>query len=226
MKQTILFIVVILIILLGILLIKSSKTEAPTEESSQEKSMEVSSIENGTYSLDQENSQIKWIGKKKILTNWIDEGTIKIQDAKISVENSTFSSDEILIDMNSISANKTGAGEGKGNDSLTKHLKSADFFDVENYPTSKFVVTEIKQTSENNFEVTGNLTIKDKTNEIKTSAKLSMLDGLYKVNGSIDLDRTLWDIKFGSDKFFQGLGDNVIDDIFTIEFDLIFDKNE
>ncbi|MFC4389015.1 YceI family protein [Gracilibacillus marinus] len=49
------------------------------------------------------------------------------------------------------------------NDDRNGHLKSGDFFDVENYPTITFESTSIKKVSDDEFEVTGNTTVKDTT---------------------------------------------------------------
>ncbi|MFO7317739.1 MAG: YceI family protein [Bacilli bacterium] len=46
------------------------------------------------------------------------------------------------------------------------HLKSADFFDAEKYPKITFQSTEIKKTGDSEYEVTGNLTIKDVTKPV------------------------------------------------------------
>jgi polyisoprenoid-binding protein YceI len=46
------------------------------------------------------------------------------------------------------------------------HLKSPDFFDVEKYPTMKFVSTRVEQIDENNGRLIGNLTIKNVTKEV------------------------------------------------------------
>lgn len=39
------------------------------------------------------------------------------------------------------------------------HLRSADFFDVEKYPTLKFVSTKVAKTGESEFKLTGDLTM-------------------------------------------------------------------
>ncbi|MBK8899996.1 MAG: YceI family protein [Anaerolineaceae bacterium] len=46
------------------------------------------------------------------------------------------------------------------------HLKSPDFFDVENHPTMRFVSTRVEQIDENNGRLIGDLTIKGVTNEV------------------------------------------------------------
>lgn len=46
------------------------------------------------------------------------------------------------------------------------HLRSADFFDVENYPKLSFKATEIKEKSEDMYALTGDFTIKDTTKSV------------------------------------------------------------
>ena len=45
-----------------------------------------------------------------------------------------------------------------------------------------------------------------------------MKDGKLGAFAEMKVDRTLYDIKYGSGKFFEGLGDKVIDDEFIIKF--------
>ena len=45
------------------------------------------------------------------------------------------------------------------------HLRSADFFDAENHPNMTFVATSIEKTDENEYDVTGNLTLRGVTKQ-------------------------------------------------------------
>jgi len=63
-----------------------------------------------------------------------------IEDSSINVE----------IDTNSLAS---------GFEALDKHLKSADFFDVEKFPTMTFKSTSVKSTGDSTMDVTGDLTI-------------------------------------------------------------------
>lgn len=79
------------------------------------------------------------------------EGTIEgdpkaLENAKISFR----------VGIDSISTN---------NEDRDNHLRSADFFEVETYPNMTFESTSIKEVSDNEYELTGNLTIKDVTKE-------------------------------------------------------------
>ncbi|MFZ5391101.1 MAG: YceI family protein, partial [Patescibacteria group bacterium] len=68
--------------------------------------------------------------------------------------------------------------------------------------------------------ITGDLTIKNITKPISFPAVVTNNDGQLKLIADIKLDRTLWDIRYGSDKFFDNLANNVIDDIFTVTLNL------
>jgi polyisoprenoid-binding protein YceI len=130
-----------------------------------------------------------------------------------------------MIDMNSISANSTGSGGGQ--DRLTTHLKSPDFFDVEKYSTSTLKIKSVKLTTvENQALVVADLTMKDLTNEVSFLANIKQENDVFNITGETKIDRTLWDVRFGSDKFFQNLGDNVISDEVNIEFNIFATLNK
>lgn len=230
MKMLSIFVLILLLVFIGIVIF-GGKSEAPIEnEPETEPVVETNRTlegikENGMYTINTEKSIIKWTGRKKIVTNWVDTGTIKIQSGQANMENSNIKNAELIIDMSSISTDTTGSGSGQ--DSLTNHLKSEDFFDVEKYPTSKIVVKEISTDDKNgltNFTVVADLTIKDKTNEVSIPVEVYNEDNEFKMVGLVNIDRTLWDIKYGSDKFFDSLGDNIIDDNIAIEFEVYTEK--
>lgn len=182
-------------------------------------SLGIFKLADGKYSIDPSNALVKWTGRKVILKNWIDTGTIGIKQITFDVKNNSIISNKFEFDMTTISAATTGAGSGQ--DKLSGHLKSADFFDVAKYPTSVFVARSITlASSSTSFIVTGNLTIKDVTKEIAIPVAFSRVDGVIIAKGSIDIDRTKWNVKYGSGSFFDNLGNNVIDDIFNLNFEL------
>lgn len=97
---------------------------------------------------------------------------------------------------------------------LVNHLRSADFFDVETYPEASFVVT-----GKADGYVKGFLSIKDKTNEVSIPYTLTKeSDGRYKIEGSFDIDRTLWGITTLSGSFFKDIGDAVVEDTIKLNF--------
>ncbi len=217
-------IIVVLVLLVGgfIIMNKKGGTGSSDTASSTGEAIDLSSAPTeGAFVVDTAASVINWSGSKTLIVNYVDKGTLKVKSGKVVLKDGAPVSGEIVIDMNTIHTLSTGKGSGES--AMENHLKSADFFDVAKYPEAKFVAKSGKQTGDNAFDLVGDLTIKGITKEVTipvTVANLSK-DGAT-VNGKITLDRTLWDIRYGSGKFFKSLGDNVIDDMFTVEFAAVF----
>ncbi|GAB1856996.1 YceI family protein [Flavobacteriaceae bacterium MHTCC 0001] len=140
------------------------------------------------------------------------EGTVAIKSGYLNFEDDKLTGGEFVIDMTTI-ANTDIKGEYSAK--LDGHLKSDDFFGVEKFPTSSLVFTKVTPVSKNAYEVTGDISIKGKTESI--TFNLSVYGN--KANAALKIDRTKFDIKYGSSSFFDGLKDKAIYD----EFDLIAD---
>ena len=109
------------------------------------------------------------------------------------------------------------------NKSLVDHLKNEDFFDVKKFPTSKLKIlsskeSSIKDKSNSNLEVSGELTIKDITNKIMFPLYVDFTNNTSV--GELIIDRTKWNIKYGSSSFFDDLGDRAIYNDFILKFHL------
>ena len=128
---------------------------------------------------------------------------------------------EFAIDMTSLT--DTDLKDAAYNKKLVTHLKSEDFFNAEKFPTAVLKIKSVKSVegfTGPTFEVTGDLTIKGKTNEVKFPAMVQTKDGKTTATANITIDRTKWDIKYGSGKFFTGLGDKLIYDDFKLDIAL------
>ena len=167
------------------------------------------------YTIDVQKSEITWKGKKVTGEH---TGTIELQQGNLLVEDGKLLGGSFTIDMRTIS-NTDLAGEDKGK--LEGHLKSDDFFGVESHPTATLEITDVKQESDNTYQVTGDLTIKGKTNEIQFPATVSTESGQVTAEASITVDRSEYDVRYGSDSFFDNLGDKVIYDDFQLEVSLV-----
>ncbi len=175
----------------------------------------------GDYTVLAAESSIQARGDKPLLDNYVDTATVQVQRGSLSVTEAGVSG-ELVIDMTSLTALSTGRNAGE--EMLTRHLKSDDFFAVETYPTATFVVTGMSTDDEGNATVTGDLTLKGITNEIQVPVSVVGRDGQPVVRADFQLDRTLWDVRFGSGKFFQNIGDNLIDDMFDISVELVGER--
>lgn len=81
------------------------------------------------------------------------------------------------------------------NDGLTKHLLSADFFEADTYPESKFVSTAIVQAGDK-YSVTGDLTLHGVTKSITFPATLTLADGKVTAHAEFDINRNDFGIKY------------------------------
>ncbi len=177
-----------------------------------------------SYTVDTSVSTVQWLAKKVTGQH---NGTVPVKSGNVVIDNGALVGGTIVIDTANL--NDTSLN-GEYHDKLNGHLKSEDFFSVVKYPTSKFEITLVKKLDAPNakgetHEVTGNLTIKDKTNPITFGAKIAMNDKVFTATANgVAIDRTLFDIRYGSGKFFQGLGDKVINDQFWLDFDITAKK--
>ena len=103
-------------------------------------------------------------------------------------------------------------------------MKSPDFFDVEKFPISTFVITEVESVSDENIKVTGNLTIKGITVAITFPAKMEVMNGMVKANGKVTIDRTQWGIRYKSGKFYDNLADEAVSDDVEFEMKIVAKK--
>ena len=143
-------------------------------------------------------------------------GTIKIKEGTINLHDGKLSGGTITIDMPSIAV--TDLPADKGGAKLEGHLNSPDFFDVAKHNTATLTITSYKLEKGTDYTVSGNLMIKGISKPITFPAKIELKDGKLAAYAVVKVDRTLYDIKYGSGKFFEGLGDKMIDDEFTVSF--------
>ncbi|MEX2423903.1 MAG: YceI family protein [Acidimicrobiia bacterium] len=103
------------------------------------------------------------------------------------------------VDVSMDTASVTTGAEDRDN-----HLRSGDFFDVENFPTMKFESTEIKDLGDGNYEVAGNLTIKDVTKPVTLDATyLGIIsdpwgNGKAMLEASTKIDREEWGLTWNA----------------------------
>lgn len=168
-----------------------------------------------TYTIDTKQSQVEWKGEKVTGQH---TGSVELKDGKLTVNNDKLVGGSFTIDMNSLS-NEDLEGEDKGK--LEGHLKSDDFFGTANHPEATFVITDAKPQSGNKYEITGDLTIKNITKPVTFPATVSIKKGKVTADATIKVDRTKYDIRYGSGSFFDGLGDKMIYDDFELQVSLV-----
>lgn len=222
--KTLIPILLIIVVVGGIFYFKSKKEmPLPTNETSntisESEGEKVSNDVEGTFVVDSKESTAKWTGSKKLIKDYYDSGSIAIKSGKVTFAKGAIANGEIVFDMKSINGESTSNTKAPAS-KLTEHLKSADFFDVEVHPEAKYVVTSSEKTADG-YLLKGNLTLKGKTNPLNIPVKTTMENGNAIITGKADVNRSTWEVKYGSETFFDNLGDKVINDIFTLEFKVV-----
>lgn len=160
---------------------------------------------------DTEKSQLQWLGEKVTGQH---NGTVKLKSGWLTWENNRITAGEFIIDMTSLK-------DAESNQKLETHLKSDDFFGIEKFPQSKLVITESSSFDKGTAMVKGNLTVKEDTNPVEFRAAMKKAeDGLWFYS-NITIDRSKYNIRYGSGSFFDNLGDKTIYDEFKIKVNLL-----
>ena len=127
------------------------------------------------------------------------------------IENGELMGGAVEVDMSTIEGD-----DHRSDNNLIKHLKDPDFFDVKKFPISTIAITRVASINLEDKEITGNLTIKGITHPVTFPARIEVNDGIVKASGKLVIDRTLWDVRYNSGKFYDNLADKTISD--SIEF--------
>lgn len=127
-------------------------------------------------------------------------GKISLKSANITVDNQQIASASITMDMSKITVESFPAGSDQAK-KLTGHLLSADFFDIGQYPTSKFELTKVEPaTGKFNSKITGNLTIKSETKSITFLANVQVSDNQVSIQSEdFSVNRLDWGLKYNTE---------------------------
>ncbi|MDF9794835.1 polyisoprenoid-binding protein YceI [Catalinimonas alkaloidigena] len=198
----------------------AQKPQSDNAEVSEAQEVEEVSASAGTYGLDLSQSELMWNGFKPTGQHY---GTIAIEDGAIAVENDEVVGGSFTVNLNEIDVQDL---EGEDRDKLTGHLKSKDFFHVEQYPTAKFVITDVnsysgttasteendnmavkvndEEVSEYKLEnpthmVTGNLSMRDTTLSITFPAQINITNDQVTAEAKFNIDRTKWNVSYNDE---------------------------
>jgi len=206
-----------LLILSALTLTVSCKNDKAAEaETTEAGAVKEASGEAASYTVDNGSSKIDWTGSKPTGKH---TGTINLTDGTVSIKDNVLDSGKFTIDMNTITVTDLKAGDGK--EDLEGHLKGtggteADydhFFNVKKYPQATFEIT--KAVTENGkTAVEGNLTMKGITKNVKFPATVTVNadNTVTLVSDPFTINRTLWNVNYGSKSVFDNLGDKFIND--------------
>jgi polyisoprenoid-binding protein YceI len=168
------------------------------------------------FKVDTKASTLTWLGKKVTGQH---TGTIGISSGELIGEGKSIKEGSFEIDVNSLTV--TDITDKDSNAKLVGHLKADDFFGASKFPKATFVISSISPKSGNDYTVKGKLTIKGKTNDIEFPATITNDGKKVTANAKIVIDRTKFDIRYGSKTFFENIGDKAISDEFELTLKLV-----
>jgi len=157
-------------------------------------------------------SVLRWTGKTPVKSH---NGRLLLKEGVFEIGNNKLISGTFLINMDSIIVDDIK--DASQNARLVGHLKSDDFFSVETHPTSILTITESSTFKDGEANVKANLTIKGKTHPLAFTVKRA--GDVFQAR--VTFDRSLYDVRFGSGKFFQNLGNNAIDDMIPVDVTIV-----
>jgi polyisoprenoid-binding protein YceI len=160
--------------------------------------------------IDTKESVLTWKGSNPLGAH---TGYVYISKGELMIETGQLVGGTVEIDMSTIEDTDHGS-----DNNLINHLKSPDFFDVKKFPFSAIAITRVASINDEDKEITGNLNIKGITHPVTFPAKIEVKDGIVKASGKLVIDRTKWDVRYKSGKFFDNLKDQAISD--DIEFNI------
>ena len=158
-----------------------------------------------------ETSKVTWKAYKVTGSH---TGTITLKSGTLEFDGDKLTGGEFTVDMTTINTTDL-EGDYKGK--LDGHLHSDDFFSTAANPTSTLIFTNVTASGKNSYEVTGDLTIKGITEPV--TFDISIYGS--KATASLKVDRTKYDVKYGS-TLFGAAADKAIYDEFDLVVDLEF----
>jgi polyisoprenoid-binding protein YceI len=170
------------------------------------------------YAVDTKESVVKWEGSMLLAPQNKHLGYINLLKGELTIEKNQLAGGVVEVDMNTITDESH-----KSDNNLIDHIKSPDFFDVKKFPISRFVITKVASANDG-VNITGNLTIKGITNEVTFPASIEVKADLVNANGKLIIDRTKWDVRYGSGKFFSNLANEAISDEIALDIKIVARK--
>ena len=176
----------------------------------------------GNHQINIEKSRMEWTGRNLMSAHF---GTLQLRAGHIDVRDGCPFRGAFTIDMDSIE--NLDIQDSKMRQILIRHLKSDDFFDTQRFPVAEFQLLSCAtlpnaRPGAPNYEMIGELTLKGVTGEVKFRAIVGpTVDGLLAVDAHFDIDRTRWNVLYGSGKFYETLGKHLVNDDASLALKLI-----
>lgn len=168
------------------------------------------------FKINPADSKIEWFASKVTGKH---NGSVNVKSGSLEFDGTKLTAGKFEMDMTSIVVSDL---KGEWGTKLLGHLKSDDFFSVEKFNSSTLTIKKAELISAGTYKVSAELTIKGISKDIMFDAVVNQEAGT--ATADIKLDRTDFDIKYNSGKFFPNIGDKAIHDEFNLKVSLAFGK--
>ncbi len=184
------------------------------------------SAADGSHPLDVTESRIEWTGRNLLNRH---RGAVAIRSGHLVFERGQLISGEVVADLRAISC--ADLADPKLNRGLIAHLENDDFFDTGRFPEARFLILGAepipgRMQGSPNLRVHGELTLKDVTAPLMFEAAAGWTgDGRPAAQALVPIDRTLWNVIYGSGRLFSGLGGHLVSDLIELELRMVAGRN-
>ncbi len=194
-------------------------TQAPDSDNattSEPKEITPSSTPGGTMAVDPSASKVEWVGTK---VSGYHSGPVQIKSGELMVQDGKVTGGKFVLDLTTIATTGPKGSQEAMNAKLTAHLRSNEFFDVDNFPEATFEITSVAPFTgtqepavvqdDNKLEeiseyrvanpthtISGNLTIKNITKNIQFPALITVSENAVDATAKFNIDRTQWGITY------------------------------
>jgi len=181
-------------------------------------------LDDGIYVVDAGASRIEWAGRNPTTRH---HGTVRIAGGRLEVENALIRG-SVEVDMNTIH-NINLEGDPL-HPVLEQHLRSDDFFFVNVFPSAVFTITEGKPKEPAwltlpNYAIRGQMSLRGVSSLLELDATINRIDrNRLAIESHFDMDRTQWNVIYGSARFFEHLGKHKVFDLVSIQVVVMVEK--
>jgi len=165
------------------------------------------------------NSTVYWTGSKPAGSH---SGNVSLKNGYLLFDHGRLVGGNFTIDMTSITC--TDLEPDRGGNKLVGHLKNEDFFDVDKFPEANLNITKVKKLNDQEYEMTGDMTIKGITKKIDFNTEIKLTGRSYTAVSKLIIDRTEWGIEYSSKKVLGALADKFIYDDMELDIFLVSEK--
>lgn len=194
------------VLFLSVFTVACGGSNAPVSNAGEAKKETDAPMDAKKLSFSGEGSKLEWTAAKVSLTH---QGGFKkfTGVVALSPEGKDLTNIEVDIETASVFSD---------NDTLTGHLKTKDFLNVEKYPKANFVSTEIKAGGKdgNTHTITGNLTLLEVKKSVTFGAVVKIADGKLSATAKFQINRQDWGIKY------PGKADDLINDLVELRLNI------